>query len=391
MLLSLAYLLISGMVVGFVMKKFNLPSLFGMILVGMVLGPQIFNLLDPSLLSISTSLRKIALIIILIRAGLKLSLMELKKVGRRALLMSFVPASLEIVGFILLAPKLLGLSVLDSAILGAVIAAVSPAVVVPRMIQLMDEGYGVSKGIPQMILSGASVDDVYVIVLFSTFTSIAKGNSFNVMSIVRIPISILIGIVIGFLVSLLLLKINQKIVLKETTLVTALMALSFLFCSFEDAFGKVIPFASLIAVMAMGLGVQTKTPSLAITLSKVFDQLWYVAEIFLFVLVGASVRLDSLQSAGLMAILLIAITLMFRMIGVWLCLFKTKLNFKEKLFTLGAYTPKATVQAAIGGLPLSMGIASGNTILTVSVVSILLTAPIGAYFIDTSYRKFLSK
>lgn len=391
MLISISLILFVGMLFGFLCKKIKFPSLFGMILAGIIIGPYVLNLIDGSILNISIEIRKIALIIILIRAGLKLSFEDLKKVGRPAILMCFLPAALEVIGMVLLAPKFLGLSLLEAAILGAVVGAVSPAVIVPRMIKLIDEGYGTEKAIPQMILAGASVDDVFVIVLFTTFTSLAQGGEVSVRSFINIPISIVVGIGIGLLVGFLLVKYFEKISMRDTAKVLIVLAICFVLTFIEDKWGTIIPFASLIGVMALGLMIKRQKAELATKLSAKYDKLWVPAEVFLFVLVGASVAVDSLKTAGINAILLVLGVLIFRMVGVFLCLLGTKLNTKERFFCMLAYTPKATVQAAIGGLPLAMGLGCGDIVLTVSVVAILLTAPLGAFAIDLSYKKCLLK
>lgn len=390
MLISISLILVSGLVLGELCKKIKLPPLFGMIIAGILIGPSVLNLLDDSILSISSDIRRIALIIILIRAGLKLNIDDLKRVGRPAVLLCFVPACFEILGMVLLAPEFLGLSVLDSAILGAVVGAVSPAVVVPRMIKLMDEGMGTDKSIPQMILAGASVDDVFVIVMFTAFTGMAKGEKVSIMSFVNIPISILIGILVGVLAGVLLEILFNKA--KISTLIQAVIILAVSFAlNFAEGAVSFIPFAALIAIMSLGVAIKKKNENMAKPLSNVFDKLWIPAEIFLFVLVGASVAIDSLKNAGLMSVLLVLCVLLFRMLGVFVCILKTGLTFKEKLFTMLAYTPKATVQAAIGGLPLAMGLDCGQIVLTVSVIAILLTAPLGAFAIDLSYKKLLKK
>lgn len=390
MLISISLILLSGLALGELCKKIKLPSLFGMIIAGIIIGPSVLNLLDDSILSISSDIRRIALIIILIRAGLKLNIDDLKRVGRPAVMMCFVPACFEILGMVLLAPKFLGLSVLDSAILGAVVGAVSPAVVVPRMIKLIDEKRGTDKSIPQMILAGASVDDVFVIVMFTTFTGMAKGEKASVMSFVNIPVSIIIGISVGILVGVVLEILFTKAKISIPVQSVIILAVSFALNFIEGAV-SFIPFAALIAIMSLGAAIKKKNENMAKSLSNVFDKLWIPAEIFLFVLVGASVAIDSLKSAGLMSVLLVLCVLLFRMLGVFVCVLGTGLSFKEKLFTMLAYTPKATVQAAIGGLPLAMGLGCGQIVLTVSVIAIMLTAPLGAFAIDLSYKKLLSK
>ena len=390
MLISIAVILFSGLFLGWVCKKIRFPALFGMIVAGIIAGPHVLNLLDSSILDISADIRRIALIIILIRAGLKLNLNDLKKVGRPAVMMCFVPASFEIIGTVLLAPKLLGFPVLDAAILGAVIAAVSPAVVVPRMIRLIDEGYGTDKGIPQMILAGASVDDVFVIVMFTTFTGLAKGKSISWMSFVNIPVSIVIGVVVGALAGLVCVLFFRKFQISVTVQVILVFAVSFVMNWFESAV-SIVPFAGLIAIMAAGTEIRRKDLDMAAELSAVFDRLWVAAEIFLFVLVGASVEIGSLKTAGFSAVMLIFGVLVFRMLGVFFCTAGTKLSPGERLFCMMAYLPKATVQAAIGGLPLAMGLDCGAAVLTMSVIAILITAPLGAFAIDLSYRRLLKK
>lgn len=391
MLLSITYILFFGLLFGWICKKLHLPALFGMILAGILIGPYVLNLLDSSILDISAQIRKIALVIILIRAGLKLSLADLKKVGRPAILLCFLPATAELLGMLLLAPKLLGISALEAAVLGSVVAAVSPAVVVPGMIKLMDEGYGTDKGIPQMILAGASVDDVFVIVLFTTFTGMAQHDTVSVMQFVNIPVSLITGISIGLLAGMGLTVLFDKIHQRDMVRVLIVMGCSLLLVSAEDGLSGIVPFAALIAVMCLGMAVRMKKEDLAKRLSQTYDKLWVGAEIFLFVLVGASVQIESAKSAGLKSIALIFGVLLFRMIGVYLCVLGTKLNAKERLFCMLAYIPKATVQAAIGGVPLAMGLACGNMVLTVSVISILITAPLGAFFIDWTYKKCLHK
>ena len=390
MLISISVILFSGLLLGWACKKIRFPALFGMIAAGILVGPHVLNLLDSSILDISSDIRRIALIIILIRAGLKLNLDDLKKVGRPAVMMCFVPAAFEIVGMVLLAPKLLGFSVLDAAILGAVIGAVSPAVVVPRMIRLIDEGYGTDKGIPQMILAGASVDDVFVIVMFTTFTGLAKGKTISWMSFVNIPVSIVTGIVAGALIGLACALFFKRFRIGVTVQVIIVFAASFVMNWFESAV-SIVPFAGLIAIMAAGTAIRRKDMDMAAELSAVFDRLWVPAEIFLFVLVGASVEIGSLKTAGFGAVVLIFGVLLFRMLGVFLCTAGTKLSLGERFFCMMAYLPKATVQAAIGGLPLAMGLSCGAVVLTMSVIAILITAPLGAFAIDLSYRRLLEK
>ena len=391
MVLSIAYILLLGMFTGWICKKLKLPSLLGMILTGMILGPYVLNLIDDSILNISSDLRRMALIIILMRAGLSLDLNDLKKVGRPAILMCFVPACFEMIGMVILAPQLLGISVIDAAIMGAVVGAVSPAVIVPKMLKLMEEGYGTQKSIPQLILAGASVDDVFVIVMFSAFTGLAQGNSVSIQSFINIPISIVLGIMMGCIIGLILAKFFEKVHIRDTAKVIILLCLSFILVTLEDSFSSLIPFSALIAIMGMGIALQKKRETMAIRLSIKFNKLWVASEIILFVLVGATVDISYALSAGITTVILILGVLVFRMIGVLICLVKTNLNVKERVFCIIAYTPKATVQAAIGGVPLAMGLSCGHIVLTVAVLAILITAPLGAFMIDKSYKELLIK
>ena len=389
MLLSISLILIVGMSMGWICRKIKLPSLIGMLATGIVLGPYVLNMLDDSILGISPELRRIALIIILTRAGLGLDTSGLKKLGRPAVLMCFVPASLELIGMLILGPKLLELTLLEAAVMGAVLAAVSPAVVVPRMVKLMDEGYGVKEGIPQLILAGASVDDVYVIVLFSTFTGMMQGKGASVISFVNIPISILFGILIGLALGMFLAFFFKKVHIRDTSKVLIMLSISFLLVVFEDGLTTPITFSALIAIMFIGIGLQKKREDVAKRLSAKYGKLWVAAEVFLFVLVGATVNIGYLGKVGIKAIIAIAGVMIFRMLGVFICLLGTGLNGKERAFAMMAYTPKATVQAAIGGIPLALGFACGETVLTVAVLAIVLTAPLGAFAIDLSYKKLL--
>lgn len=389
MLLSISLILLVGMSMSWICRKIKLPGLLGMLVTGIVLGPYMLDLLDESILGISSELRKIALIIILTRAGLGLDLSGLKKIGRPAVLMCFVPASLEILGMILLAPKLMGLTVLEAAIMGAVLAAVSPAVVVPRMVRLMDEGYGVNKGIPQLILAGASVDDVYVIVLFSTFTGMMQGESASVTSFLNVPVSIFLGVVLGLLLGTFFAYYLKKVHLRDTAKVLIILSVSFLLVVIEDHLNTPITFSALIAIMFIGIGLQKKREAVAKRLSVKYGKLWVGAEVFLFVLVGATVNIEYFGKVGVQALAVILGALVFRMLGVFICLPGTDLTDREKMFCMLAYTPKATVQAAIGGIPLSLGFACGDMVLTVAVLAIVLTAPLGALAIDSLYKKWL--
>lgn len=388
MLTSLALIFLCGMFLGGVFKRLGIPSLLGMLITGIVLGPNMLNVLDTSILSISTDLRQLALIIILTRAGLSLDINDLRKVGRPAILMCFVPACFEIVGMVLIAPKILNISIMDAVIMGAVLAAVSPAVVVPKMLSLMEKGYGKDKSIPQMIMAGASVDDVFVIVIFTAAIGLSQGERISALGILQIPVSIVLGIIVGIVAGVLLNIFFKKVHLRDSLKVIILLSISFLLVAMENL--KVLPFSGLLAVMSIGVTIQKKNTVIATRLSNKYSKLWVAAEVILFVLVGATVDLKYALGAGLSAIVVIVGALTFRMIGVFVCMIKTKLSIKEKIFCMIAYMPKATVQAAIGSIPLSMGLPCGNVVLTVAVLAILTTAPLGALGVDLTYKKLLS-
>ena len=389
MLTSIAMILLLGLLIGWIFSKLKLPSLLGMVLVGIIISPHALNLIDKSILGISGELRQIALVIILTRAGLSLNISDLKKVGRPAILMCFVPACIEMLGTIIFAPILLGVSVLEAAIIGSVIAAVSPAVIVPRMIRLIEEGYGKNKSIPQLILAGASVDDVFVIVVFTAFTALASTGTLSITSFVQIPISIVLGIILGACVGAVLIVFFKKFHIRDSIKILIILSISFLLLELETQLKNYIPISGLLAIMSMGIIIKQRYEVLALRLSVKYNKMWLGAEVFLFVLVGATVDLKYVTTAGIPAILLILAALLFRMVGVAVSLIKTDLSAKERLFCMMAYTPKATVQAAIGAIPLSMGLACGNIVLTVAVLSILITAPFGAICIDNFYKKFL--
>jgi len=393
MLTSLGLVLLLGMALGALAKRLGLPSLVGMLIAGMVLGPYALNLLSPTLMEISADLRQLALIIILTRAGLSLDVATLKRVGRPAVLMCFVPACFEIAGMVLLAPRLLGVSVLDAAIMGAVVGAVSPAVIVPRMIRLTEEGYAVEKGIPQLVLAGASVDDVFVIVLFTAFTGLASGtgNGISPATVISVPVSILTGIVAGLILGWVLALFFRKVHMRDSIKVVILLSLAFLLVAAEDALEGIFPFSGLLAVMAAGVGLQRWRGVVAQRLSLKFSKLWVAAEVSLFVLVGAAVDLRYAVSAGMLAVLAVLGCLCFRAVGVLVCVAGSGFQWKEKLFCVLAYLPKATVQAAIGGVPLAMGLGCGQIVLTVAVIAILVTAPLGALAIDRTYSHLLTK
>ena len=391
MLTSIAVILLLGLLVGWLFSKMKLPSLLGMIIVGIVLSPYCLNMIDESIIAISADLRQIALVIILTRAGLSLNLSDLKKVGRPAILMCFVPACVEMIGTIIFAQLLLGVSAIEAAIIGSVIAAVSPAVVVPRMIKLIDEGYGKEKSIPQLILAGASVDDVFVIVVFTAFTTLASTGKISLTSFMQIPISILLGVLLGGVVGMILVCFFKRYHIRDSVKVLIILSVSFLLLEIQNRLEGIVTVSGLLAIMSMSIIMNQKYDVLAKRLSVKYNKLWIGAEIFLFILVGIAVDIQYALRAGIVVILLVLLALLFRMIGVALSLTKTKLNKKERLFCAIAYTPKATVQAAIGTMPLAMGLACGDIVLTVAVVSILLTAPFGAICVDNLYKKLLSK
>lgn len=389
MLTSIAIILLMGLFFGSCFKKLRLPSLLGMIVTGIIISPHAFNLIDESILNISADLRQIALVVILTRAGLSLNIDDLKKVGRPAVLMCFLPACAEIMGTVLIAPSLLGVSVLEATIIGSVIAAVSPAVIVPRMIKLIDEGYGKEHSIPQLILAGASVDDVFVIVVFTVFTGLASKGRISAVSFLQIPVSIILGIIAGIITGICLVCFFKKIHMRDSVKILIILSISFLLIELQNRLEGIIPVSGLLAIMSMGIVIKQKYEALAVRLSSKYNKLWVAAEIFLFVLVGATVDLKYAYEEGIMAVLLVAGAIVFRMAGVYMCLIKTKLTMKERIFCMLAYTPKATVQAAIGAIPLSMGLACGQTVLTVAVLSILITAPFGAICVDNTYKKLL--
>ena len=395
MLTSLAFIFLVGLSLAAICQALKLPRIIGMLITGILLGPYVLNVLDPSILSISSELRQIALIIILLKAGLSLNLADLKKVGRPAIMMACIPATFEILAYFLLAPYFLGITRLEAAVMGAVMGAVSPAVVVPRMVQLMDEKYGTAKSIPQMILAGASCDDIYVIVLFSTFVGMAQGGSANMMDFVNIPISIALGVALGAAVGLLLhlfleTAYRHGCYVRNSTKVILILGLSFLLIAVETWLKGIVSVSGLLAVMSMACVLKIKSSEkVTKRLSAKFGKLWIAAEAILFVLVGAAVDIRCAAQAGAAAVLMIALALVFRAVGVSLCMLGTRLNRKERLFCVIAYLPKATVQAAIGSVPLSMGLPCGQLVLSVAVLAILITAPLGAIGIDRTAGRLL--
>lgn len=390
MVTSIALIIIIGSCLASIFQYFKLPRIIGMLLTGIIIGPYALNLLDPSILLISADLRQIALIIILIKAGLSLNLEDLKKVGRPAILMAFIPASFEVLAYLVFAPLIFNISYREALLMGAVLAAVSPAVVVPRMVKLIEEKYGTDKSIPHLILASASLDDIFVIVLFSTFLTMNQGQKINLLNFLNIPISIIMGILIGIIFGYLLIKLFEYKDYPTSMKVLIILGFSFLLISIEHWLEPYIATSGLLAIIAMACTIKFKLDSQTSTnLATKFGNLWVGAEILLFVLVGAAVDIRYTLQAGLSAIILIIFALIIRSIGVSLCLIKTKLNFKERLFCIIAYLPKATVQAAIGSVALSAGLPCGNIILSVAVLAIIITAPIGAIGIDKSYSFLL--
>lgn len=397
MLTSLALIFLVGLSLAGIFQLLKLPRIIGMLLTGIILGPYALNLLDDSILLISSDLRQMALIIILLKAGLSLNLADLKKVGRPAIMMSFVPASFEILAFILFAPAILNITRIEAAVMGAVLGAVSPAVVIPRMVQLMDSKYGTNKSIPQLILAGASCDDIFVIVLFTTFASMAQGGSAKLIDFINIPISIILGVILGAITGYIISTFFEKAYtlnhyVRNSTKVIIILGVSFILMAIETWLKDIISISGLLAVVSMACVIKIKSPvTVSNRLSEKFGKLWIGAEVLLFVLVGAAVDIRYTMDAGVAAILMIFIALCFRAIGVSLCLLKTQLNFKERCFCIIAYIPKATVQAAIGSVPLAMGLACGQIVLSVAVLAILITAPLGAIGMDISYQKLLTQ
>ncbi len=391
MLFSIALALLFGLLLSEICKKIHFPPLVGMIIAGLLIGPNALNLLDERFLDISADLREFALIIILTRAGLTLNIGDLKRVGRPAVLMSFVPAVLEIGAMIFFAPLFFDVSVMEAALMGSVVAAVSPAVIVPKMIAIIEEGWGTKKSIPQMILASASIDDVFVIILFTSFLGFSHGESLSAMQFSTVPLSITAGIIFGIGIGFLLHAFFKKVPLRDSQKILVLLSIGFMLLSLEAAIESNFSFSALIVIMTVGIVLKAKHSFLATRLSAKFSKIWVFAEIMLFVIVGASVDIQYALQEGFVAIALVFLVLFFRLFGVWLCLLKTKLLKKERLFCMFAYIPKATVQAAIGSIPLAMGLESGTVILTVAVLSIVITAPLGAFLIEFSYKRLLEK
>lgn len=397
MLTSLSFIFLVGLAMGAICQKLKLPRIIGMLATGIVLGPYVLDLLDPSILSISSDLRKMALIIILLKAGLSLNLEDLKKVGRPAIMMAFVPATFELIGYLVFAPLILGITRVEAAVMGSVLAAVSPAVVVPRMVQLMENKYGTEKAIPQMIMAGASCDDIFVIVLFTTFLSMAQGGSADIKAFANIPISIILGIILGAIVGYLLYLFFEtayakKHYVRNSMKIIIVLGFSFLLIAIEGWLEGKIAVSGLLAVVSMACVLKMKCTSfVSKRLSEKFGKLWFAAEVILFVLVGAAVDIRYTLDAGLAAVAMIFAALIFRSFGVWLCTVKTSLTLKERAFCVIAYLPKATVQAAIGSVPFAAGLPCGKIVLSVAVMAIIITAPLGAFGMDFTYKKFLHK
>lgn len=395
MLTSLSFVFLLGLAMAALCQKFKIPRIIGMLVTGILLGPCVLNWLSESILGISSELRQMALIIILLKAGLSLNLADLKKVGRPALMMSCVPASFEILAFVIFAPAILHISRVEAAVMGAVLGAVSPAVVIPRMVQLMETKYGTDQRIPQMIMAGASCDDIFVIVLFSTFTNMAQGGSAYVADFINIPVSILLGIALGAVAGYGLSLFFETAYAKEhyvrnSMKVILILGMSFFLMSVETWLKGKVSVSGLLAVVSMATVIRIKCiPKVSKRLSEKFGKLWIAAEVILFVLVGAAVDIRYTMQAGIAAVLMIFVGLMFRAVGVSLCMLGTKLNKKERLFCVIAYLPKATVQAAIGSVPLAMGLPCGQIVLSVAVLAILITAPLGAAGMDLTYDKLL--
>ncbi len=397
MLTSLAFIFLVGLSMAAICQRLKLPRIIGMLITGIILGPYVLDLLDPSILSISAQLRQMALIIILLKAGLSLNLTDLKRVGRPAVMMACIPASCEILAYILLAPSILDITRIEAAVMGAVLGAVSPAVVIPRMVQLIDAKYETAQSIPQLIMAGASCDDIFVIVLFSTFTSMAQGGHANFMDFISIPISIILGILLGAITGYLLSLFFEtayahKHYVRNSMKVIIVLGMSFLLMAVETWMKDFVSVSGLLAIISMACVIKIKSVAfVSKRLSEKFGKLWLAAEVLLFVLVGAAVDIRYTLNAGIAAVLMIFIALIFRCAGVALCLIKTSFTWKERFFCMLAYVPKATVQAAIGSVPLAMGLPCGPIVLSVAVLAILITAPLGALGIDLSYKQLLKK
>ncbi len=387
MLLSLGVIVLAGMATYFLFSKINIPGIIGLLFAGIILGPGVLDIIDSSLRSISSEIRSIALIIILTRAGLSLNIEDLRAVGRPAVLMSFIPASFEIIGVVLIAPLLFPLTIWEALIMGAVVAAVSPAIIVPSMIKIMQKGYGNKRKVPQLILASASIDDIFVVVLFTIFIG---SDSFSATEFLHLPLSISTGIAAGVILGLILCFVFRRFHIRDSRKVMILLAIGFVLLPIEQL-SSTIPFSALIAIMAMSITIKCRLNTVTDRISRKFSKLWIFAELLLFVLIGATVNPQNLLNSWLPAIILIAAITLIRITGVMICLVKSPLNMNERFFCALSYIPKATVQAAIGSVPLSMGLACGEIILTVAVMAIIITAPIGAILIEKTYKKLLNE
>ncbi len=391
MLLSIALIILISLTLATLFERVKLPGILGMLLTGIILGPFVLNLIDSSILDISGDLREIALIVILIRAGLSLDVKDLKEVGRPAILLSFLPATIEIIAITLIAPIFFDISYLTALTMGAIVAAVSPAIVVPRMIKLIEKRYGRTHRVPQMILAGASIDDIYAIIIFTAAVNLQQGQDFSFITIINVPIAIILGALLGIISSIGIIWFFKKFHLRDTVKVMLIFAVGFLFITLEDVIQPWIAVSGLLGVMALAMTLTKLHPVLSSRLIKKFEKIWVTAEIMLFVLVGALVDITVLVDAGLFSILLIMIALIFRMLAAYLSTLKTNLTGNERLFTVLSYTPKATVQAAIGAIPLALGLPHGDLILLVSVLAIVITAPFGAIAMDNTYKRLLTQ
>lgn len=390
MLTGFALIFICGLILGEVFKRLHLPALMGMIIAGIIIGPSCLNILNEGVMNIAPDLRQLALVIILTRAGLNLNIDDLKRVGISALLMCFVPACFEIAATTLIAPRIFNISYIDAALMGAVLGAVSPAVIVPRMIKIMDEKYGTKHSVPQLVMAGASADDIFVIVLFTVFLSLSSGGSVSIISFINIPVSIVLGIILGIVCGILLNKLFSGFEIRPVVKVIIMLSLSFFLLELEDRLEGIVAVSALLAIMSMGVTLLRLNSKVSSELSSIYNKLWTGGEVLLFVLVGAAVDVSYAINNGLGGIVILLGALIFRMIGVYISVLPSGLNMKEKLFCMFSYIPKATVQAAIGAVPLSMGLACGHQVLTVAVLAILISAPLGAILVDNTYKKFLN-
>ncbi len=390
MLLSIALIIITSLFLSQIFSMIKFPKIIGMIIAGIILGPYVFALISQDILDISVELRQIALIVILIRSGLSLDLEDLKKVGRPAILLSFIPAAFEMIAITIFAPMLFGISYMDAALMGAVVAAVSPAVVIPRMISLLAKGYGKDKKIPQMVLAGSTVENIIIITIFASMIQVHQGTQFSVFTVLNVPIAIILGMGLGIVSGIVCVKLFKTYHIRDTVKVLLIFSIGFLFIVLEKALTGIVPISGLLAVMILGVTILKLHDILAKRLVSKFEKIWVIAEIMLFVLVGAAIDISVLLEVGLVALAIIFIALIFRMIGVVIALFNTPLNSKEKIFVGFSYIPKATVQAAIGSIPLALGLSSGLLILSVAVLAIMITAPIGAILMDATYHKLLN-